>query len=202
MLGIANARNLFNAAVECAERGRFGVATSLAVLSAEECTKSYALLARAISGSGEEVHLRTYFTSHKAKHEMGATVLTLFRIIDRLYTITLEVALDKSVSDEERAGNLISRVSEWSDAEVSGRENVAGDIAAWKKDADRAKQKGFYVDRLDDRWHSPAHVSETEYIFRRDYALQFIDILEAIVEYGSLAELRQAFEHLGGEKRN
>lgn len=193
-LCVANARDLFDTASESASMGRFGVATSLAVLSAEECAKSYALLARAVSGNTEATQLKAYFTSHKAKHEMGSAVLTLFRIVNRLQSIALEVASDESIANDEKGGHLISRISEWSDAEVDGRENIAEDIAAWRKNADRAKQNGFYVDQVVGGWHSPAHICESEYIFRRDYALQWLMILESIFEYGSLAEFRRAID--------
>jgi len=202
ILSVANARDLLDAAAESAGSGRFGVASSLAILCAEECAKANGLLARALSESDDTTTLKQYFTSHRVKHEVGSAVLTMFRITERLHSIASKVALDKSIADEEKDSHLISRISEWSDAEVNGRENCAEDIAAWKKDADRVKQNGFYVDRVGDGWHSPASIGECEYVSRRDYALQFLEILESIVAYGSLPELRQLFNRAMRSRKN
>lgn len=193
-LSIANARDLFDSAAESAGRSRFGIASSLAILCAEECAKAYGLLARAVTGSDESSRLKEYFTNHKTKHEMSRMILTLFRIFARLQSITLDVAVDQSIPDEERATHLVNRVSEWSKAELENTENCAEDISQWKVDADRAKQNGFYVDRVGSGWHSPAHIEEGEYLSRRNYALEFLQILEAIMAYGSLSELRQLFD--------
>lgn len=201
-LSIANARDLFDSAAECAGRSRFGIASSLAILCTEECAKAYGLLARAVSGSDESRRLKKYFTSHETKHEMSRMILTLFRIFARLRSITFDVVLDQSISVEEKGTHLVDRVSEWSKAELEDTENIAGDISLWKVDADRTKQNGFYVDRVGSGWHSPAHIDEGEYLSRRNYAQEFLEILEAIMAYGSLSELRQLFDRIMSGTQN
>jgi hypothetical protein len=81
--------------------------------------------------------------------------------------------------------------TERAERHLQGEENAIEDIVAWKNSADDTKKKGFYVDWVGEKWHSPLSVEKETYNNVREKAEYLINFLAPLAERPSVEELRK-----------
>jgi AbiV family abortive infection protein len=137
-LAAENATELFKSAIRLNEYGARGSATALLVLCAEESSKSLHL-ASLFKPLEQAAQTARVFSSHKAKHDLGAAAAALLHAMSRDFKKLSAPPPPEATRD------------------------VSCFIRAWKSEANLLKQRGFYVDRQAEQWVGPKQVTPEEF---------------------------------------
>jgi AbiV family abortive infection protein len=155
-----NAYDLFSVAKCAAEKGKYGCATSLLILGAEEYSKAIIVMLHAhcvnIFYIDQAVKV---FRDHKSKHDV-ASAFELLNLIAPVIKI-VECVSKSSLRNVEGILNLIVQLSSEFSEGISEAERIFDNLDWWKN-ADEFKQKGFYSN-YDDILIVPNHISRKEY---------------------------------------
>lgn len=131
-----NAQSLYKAATRIKAPELQGLATSLYILSCEECAKVISL-AKHSEGIEDSETLKQVFHRHKIKHEISGGISTMLH------------------------GLLIATGHHKDDCNISER------ISTWFSRADGVKQRGLYVDFVDNEWKLPKDISMDDRAFAK-----------------------------------
>lgn len=158
VLSVWNARALFESACSIEKAGHHGGAASLFVLSGEESAKGLALYFRS-KPTDSEVN-RKIFSDHRFKHSQGVHYMSIFLSLMQFRGSRMVCGDRKECSMHVDTCPLL------------------GKFAAWERTADTVKKRGFYVDRVNDRWHNPLEMGlddARDIKFCSEYALQWAE---------------------------
>ncbi|MES9989635.1 MAG: AbiV family abortive infection protein [Candidatus Thiodiazotropha endolucinida] len=165
VLSTKNASDLFESAVYIFDQGKLGCASSLMVLSTEESAKAISI-GFSISPSHNNFPISKIFMSHKQKHNHAAHVSSVIHMIIGLLR-------------EPEEGKPLHGVC-----------GILAEIEEWRKEANRIKQKGFYVDNQNDKWISPSQIDVDVYKKTKFQAETLLSIAEGFFIKGSLNEIQ------------
>lgn len=192
-----NAADLLAAAKSMAERRKYGLASSLAILSSEEYAKSVALIMES-SGLEHTAHpIGAYFRDHKVKHLTGIFYFTLVQVALYVKNVITEIEQDSSVSMADRSHVLLQRFQMDLERLLESQSDPFSEIYEWSASADIAKQRGLYVEYRDDRWYRPYDILEPEYEEQLRVAEGLAFGVTKVFEYVTHEDVRKAYqEHL------
>ncbi len=149
-----NARELYKSALLLKEAGQYGCASSLMVLSAEECVKAINI---GLNLNRKEwgFDLNKVFKDHGYKHSEAARILSLTHWIQVLCTDTGEHKCDIDTCPIQKS------------------------FREWEIIANNVKKNGFYVDYKEGNWITPNMIDEE--IFEKlriqtDWLLSIVDV--------------------------
>lgn len=146
------------------DAGKYGAATSLAVLSSEESAKAFGLAMHALAPGANLRPLNRYFKSHKEKHGAAAALTLSSRATQMAHEFLHEITDDPSIPEEKRREIALSRMIKATNEAVASDDppriiQEMKDIDAWHQSAESDKQAGFYVANNEGYWYSPAFIS-------------------------------------------
>lgn len=146
---VRNASDLNKSANLSANNSLFGVATSIQILSIEEIVKAMIVF---FNGIGIDVlkikEIRGVFSSHKLKHETAI----LFKLIDYLYKYIFKKR------NKGNKNNILSIIKTVIKEVIAIPSNIK-----WFDNADNLKQRGFYVDYIDEL-KTPQEITQEQYL--------------------------------------
>lgn len=192
-----NAADLLSAARTSADSEKYGVATALAILSAEESAKSIALLVES-AGLEKTAHpLKAYFKNHKVKHEAGIIYATMAKVALYAQGVISTIELEFPDKSQEWPSILMTRITEDLQKYFESGADPFNEMRAWAESADQAKQNGFYVGLVDNQWSRPCDITRQEYDTRVLVAESLAYCVGKAFEYLSHAEVKKAYaQHL------
>ena len=143
---IFNAESLLESAAISAERGNFGVAVALGILALEEAVK-----ARALFG---------FLLARRTGAPFGLSDDTFRDVLFRKHALRHVLAFHQGMSNA-----LHSALLGVLPHDEAGRQAIKRDLelARWLAEADRAKQRGLYVDHRNGKWAQPKDVRPEEW---------------------------------------
>ncbi|GLU53654.1 hypothetical protein Dfri01_31150 [Dyadobacter frigoris] len=188
---LENAVSLLKIAEISAENKEFGIAMSLAILSAEEGIKGFICMAKKMNPDYPVEDFKALFKSHVAKHkhikeiisnlEFSISILTnIFRVISSGMK-----KLRTPNSDGESASDPLNLIN------LSEPNEFVKKLMKWSASAEAEKQRGFYVHKNNNGWYSPQQIGKQKYLESRSYASYLIEIMKAFKD-GNL----EGFIHL------
>ena len=222
-LSIDNSEQIYQAAVQIAERGNYGAASSLMILSTEESAKFFGLISKGIADLDDRDDLKKYFTNHQYKHSSALVFFTILRIMDEVkaevdsidsalvfFTILRimdevkaevdSIENDPDIPSVRYAEELFKHFMRKIKIQGEERKDYFSNLVEWKKTADSVKKKGFYVDWLGGSWHSPKDISQQQYQAVEEKAKYMLRMMKHISENSSLKELQDEYQGLAANK--
>ncbi|WP_159478854.1 AbiV family abortive infection protein [Dyadobacter sp. 3J3] len=176
---LENSVSLLKIAEISAENKEYGIAMSLAILSAEEGIKGFICMARKINPDYPVENFEALFESHTVKHrhicevisnlEFSASILTnIFRMISSAFDKFRVLDSDRINASEPL--NLIN---------LKEPNEFVKKLIKWSANADSEKQRGFYVFKNNNRWYGPQQIKKQKYSEAHTYACYLVDIMKA-----------------------
>jgi AbiV family abortive infection protein len=171
-LTLANVKSLMRVSNIAAETEDFGIACSLNILAAEEALKALFLIIKYHNPKGNINNFEKIFRFHTVKHDELKALIRIQEIIqakNREFINLLEPILNglNRMTEDYKVKNLETLNSlnddyNWFKKQSQSNFNLE-EILAWLKDANSDKNKGLYVDKLDNKWISPTEVSQVKF---------------------------------------
>jgi len=209
-LAIGNAEQLTSCAQYLADRGHYGPAVSLTVLSAEEAMKGVLLAGVAAGFEFGDAVVGKFLTQHKPRHAV-AGISELYGFLMSKWTSiirSLQEEFPELQGDEyesarkQKVQDLVSELNAMADA-PPGQSGLSE--LDWWHGSDSLKQRGFYVDLAPDGWRTPrsltkAHFEEASRVTARaiDHARWVADNLENVPGGARIDYLKRMRDLLGG----
>ena len=193
-LAIANAMDLLEVSRAASSLGKYGIASALAVLSAEEAAKAMGLMAHAMQENPGLKPLDGYFTSHKQKHGAGAAFVLAKRFIQNVLDKAELVNSDSTISESDKKQVFIDLLMKEASVGESGPPPFLEGIHEWHQGADEDKQAGFYVGYFNNEWAGPRSVSMQKAGTCQKMAEEQLDLPKRIIEFGDRATLKRIIE--------
>lgn len=189
-LMLSNALSLRSAAEDLARAARYGYATSLLVLAAEEALKAVLYYS---AGNGLELHpdgLENYQRSHKKRHGLACALLIIVYYVEKT---GLEV--DDWGAIEERIVEVFKQL--FLDVKNHAVPEQVHAVLHWWQRANDLKQKGMYVDEEPGGWSAPSEVSQGTYNETYGFVKPIIDgarVIRVLERSGYISEFRRMFD--------
>lgn len=170
-MAIENAAALQNIARNAADQQSLGIASSLAILSAEESIKAFFCLRKHYSAWDAIDDFDDIFKDHKIKHKHIVGMLKSMREVmesSKYFLEEMRHNLDSflehrkiTITIEERADlqMLINQLNIIAQKPLLSSET---EMTEWWKKANLAKNQGLYVGLHSNCWHNPSS-TETEF---------------------------------------
>jgi len=197
LLGDSTAKQLWEVGSHAAKDGKYGIATSLMILSAEESIKAMGLLAHALTGKPDDDFVRPLFSSHRAKHNAAKAIMFIVRIMEVMVENIHEVQEDQAIPEEKKPSVFFERMAKRANDNVNGSAKDFHDLQFWQHTANELKNRGFYVDWCQGKWRTPASIDEATYQDSQKRAEKFIQVMQAIIDQGGIAQIRERMVHSG-----
>lgn len=164
-VALAAGEQLLHAARRIADMGQFGIATSLAILAAEERIKSFLLLIYALGDAVSDRLLRRILTQHRTRHDIAQIAFVLGSFLGEVMARLAEIEAGDASAQEKGRQRLtairdVGTEALDDDAELGTK---LGSYAAWWPAANALKMRGFYTDFVDGKWSAPAEVTAAEF---------------------------------------
>jgi len=141
-----NANDHFDTAKSLAKKGKYGLAVSHLVLSAEESIKAMYFAMQFFDTDIDNITLKELFSAHKAKHRK---IQIGNKIIKEIITEFLDEVSkgDKDIKEDFKEIKTSIKASNYKIF----------------NEANNIKNKGFYVDYINNNFFSPNQIKEEEY---------------------------------------
>lgn len=195
-LAFHNAESLLDSASLLGKKKKFGLANSLAILSAEEAIKAYVLTIHSILPVLSQDLLCDTFSNHKTKHSAWMAMQMMMAYLELFYN-TISKFKEKEERENIKPGTLrneaISEICETLKNCTKEVPGVIDEAKAWYDSANTRKNRGLYVDRFDDQWVAPNEIDEEEFTRSKKNAKNFLKMLEEI-KNEDLEKLQQVYE--------
>lgn len=198
-LALISAKDHFEVGERAAVNCKYGIATSLMILSAEESTKSMGLLGYALTEKYDDRFIKPLFTSHRAKHDAAKAVMAMIRFMEITAETIHSVQSDPTIPETQKPAVFVERMTKRAKENVDGNKDDFGDLAFWQHAANELKNRGFYVDWCDGKWQSPGSMDEATYQDVRTRAESLIKVMNALIEQGGIAQVREAIANVRQE---
>jgi AbiV family abortive infection protein len=182
VLAAENAKRHLLAADHLAAAGEYGLGLSHLILASEEAVKCaiYGFITTRFPFPTNfvEKFLRQHGVRHKIAEQLGVLEHGIHEFLKRVEE--LEAANPSKDPRSNRA--FVKAMMELpSQLEQRIKDDPAADlfpkVASWWRDANRQKNRGFYVDFENGRWASPADVDSKEFYDARTFVEMLITIL-------------------------
>lgn len=186
-LALDNSKALVKVSKKSADLEEYGIACSLNILAAEEAIKAVVILTKHYFPFVSSKDFKEIFKSHKKKHQgiMLLTFLTKY-LIDHIYD---KYQTDKHLFDfveqlpEEESKQLKKKYEyfyksiEFAKTNKEKSERFDKAIKWWNQ-ANDDKNKGFYVDLVNKKWHNPRNIEKSKFIAESSYVADLIEYIE------------------------
>ena len=189
-LMLNNALGLRSSAEELARSERYGYATSLLILAAEEALKAVVYYS---AGNGMDLDpdgLETYQRSHKKRHGLARALLVIVYYVDKI---------GSEADDWGAVGEDIVEVFKklFTDVQNNDVPEQVRTVLHWWKRANDLKQKGLYVDGEPDGWSTPCKVSRDIYDETYEAVKPILDgarLIRVLERRGCITDLRRTLD--------
>lgn len=156
---LINSKSLRKCALECADLGHFGYATSLMVLSVEEAVKAVFSLFLSKNISLDPQIERTYLRSHHVRLRFGQGAFFILHMVQRDYS---DVSDDLEPNDVPVAVEAtLRKLMVMPENEINELKQASG--AEWWLKANGLKQRGLYVDVECETLQSPRQITKSDF---------------------------------------
>jgi AbiV family abortive infection protein len=199
-----NAQDLLETGRNLADKQKYGIAISLSVLSIEELIKAYAIF-QVYLGETNAENIDPAFKDrkvHKARLKQASYyshVLSLINQGNFKQEVIQEIALKNNVpkvdfkNEKELQEWIVNQTGKFNPIRAQGVKKILEDNASvfteknnhpsnWYLHAQKNKEKGMYADFIDNKWHSPKDMSETNYNEALSYAQEVFDTIGKLIE--------------------
>lgn len=183
-----NSQVLLCGARDASLRNSYGLASSLAVLSAEESVKALGIVSQCLTFDKEVIKLKKYFRSHSHKHKAGLIFIGTIMFSNYLMSEVDIIESDENIPNEEKMEHFLEKAKNLTEKDVSVELDTFTKALSWSKSADSVKQEGLYVDYKNGKWISPSQVSHETYEVQIEFSETLLRLLSGIVELGSYEE--------------
>lgn len=187
-----NASDLLESSELISVTGRYGVATSLAILSTEESMKAVTFASLALQDATSSNPYKKMLSDHKKKHASVAIALSLAKIFEVTKHIIEEIESDSSIPRESRVAELVNRSTAYSKELLKDSSSLAR-LRDWQDSADHIKKAGFYVDEVAGRWTCPFKISESEWQSKSAVAREMKACIDLVLSFPDLEKLRKFY---------
>lgn len=155
-LMLSNALNLRSSAEDLARSERYGYATALLFLAAEEALKAVVYYSAGNGIDPDPDGVENYHKSHKKRHGLARALLVSFYYAEKT---------GSKMDNRGALGQAIAEVIKQLVADVQNDElpEQVRTVLQWWKRANDLKQRGMYVDEEPDGWSAPSEVSQDTY---------------------------------------
>jgi AbiV family abortive infection protein len=196
-LALDNAKRLSIVADKAYLEFAFGIACSLNILSAEEALKASFLIIKHHNPNGKINEFDKIFYKHNIKHE---------QLIDYVnFQTKLQVDISKYLKFYSPLVETLSSIKDSLPAHKvkeikSVEENIAmlkrhssfdlnlTGIIEWLKNANTNKNRGFYVDKVNNAWLTPEDISREKYEIEKEFTKALISYVESITQLYSMLD--------------
>ncbi len=201
-LAIQNSKSLFKISENAALGNEFGIACSLNILSAEEALKASFLIIKHYNPKGQINEFDKIFKDHKIKHEqlkqfvefqdkMQIQLKAQIAILEPLINLARQMSKETQEKNKTDLFSLEETLT-WLKQRSKTKLNF-GEILNWLKNANNIKNRGFYLDRQNDKWLAPQNITIEKYDMEKLYT-------KAIIEYA--ISIEELFVRLNTEKNS
>lgn len=191
-LSLENAKNHFEAGDILAEKGKYGLATSHVILSAEEIAKSFFLLGRYWMPDYEDYNYKKLFYDHKPK-QFIASLASFFGLMlekGNPFPFPIGDILFNELPDlnEEEIEHLVDTKQDraqkaigWLKAQLKpGSETEQ--VSNWWEEVNNRKNAGFYVNFEKEQWTTPNLFTKEDYKRAYNYVSGMIEFMDKMLE--------------------
>jgi len=177
---LMNANIHFDSAKILAKQKYFGLAISHLILASEEAIKAIFFLRKKLFPD-QEVDISGIFSSHKMKHETAIEIADLVKN----FQVDLRKTMIEDLKNRPDVDMKVKLLIEKENELVNNKFNelTAEKILNWWNQADNLKQKGFYVDYINNCWTSPVDIDLNEYENSYTITGQYLGFINLINDY-------------------
>jgi AbiV family abortive infection protein len=182
-----NAKAHLRTAELTASEGLYGIANSHLILCSEEAIKGYMVFSRHFDPELAIKDFQKFFSDHKFKHQTIRDMMSFLNFTSRMLDISIGPLLQLAMTKKRK------NVSE--DEILAARDKGVDDLIAWLKfmpnieyneqwwnEANTNKNKGFYVNLLNDNWQTPSEITEEHYEKSFQIVTQLLEWMSRITE--------------------
>jgi len=163
-----NANVHLKVAESAAKHKMYGIANSHLILCSEEAIKGYIVFSRHYDRELIVEDFDKYFSDHRFKHQMIKDMFHFINFLSEMYNVLLNPILElvktkkrKETSEEEilaARDKGVEALISWFKSLPSIEHNEQ-----WWNEANKSKNKGFYINLLNNKWQTPFEVTMEEY---------------------------------------
>lgn len=184
----------------------YGIANSHLILASEEIIKAYMCYAKFFEPGIEIKGFDSYFKDHKQKHKAISQLSFAINFFKTMTNIIIEPVKNLKA---KKGWNFTDKEL------IKSRDQGFEDILAWLNsipnidhnehwwnEANTNKNKGFYVDVINNKWLSPENITKEEY--ERSYAIvnEILKYMMLIPRYEKDPEMKAAYEEMKAFQEN
>lgn len=201
-----NTKAHFNAAELLASNINYGLANSHLILAAEEAVKAYIIFTKHYDSELEIPDFNKYFENHKHKHNTIRDMTFFFSLLMQMSMISIKPTLrllkknKKNISEKELKekfekgiDNLIDYLN--SVPKIDNNEQ-------WWNEANNNKNRGFYVNIINNSWQSPNQITEQDYYKSLKIVQEIIEWLSIIPSIENDPDVQKRYQELKNIDRN
>ncbi|MDP1972306.1 MAG: AbiV family abortive infection protein [Sediminibacterium sp.] len=183
-LTVANVRSLMRVSNKAAETDDFGIACALNILAAEEALKALFLIIKNYNPESNINNFDKIFRFHAIKHDELKQIIIFQDVIqakNREFLNVLELVLrDINKMTEDYKIRNLEIINSLNDDYIwfkqqSERSFDLDNILKWLRDANNDKNKGLYVDKLNNKWISPFGVTKEKFEIEKHFTQSIFD---------------------------
>lgn len=197
-LAFDNSKSLFKIADISANESEFGIACSLSILAAEESIKGIFLLFKHFNDKVDFNEFNKIFRDHKTKHDIFPETSGYFQIVvemfytkEGLYNYVLDI-VNRLIPEQQRESFLdeykigldsLKKLDSLKDIRLDAgiKINLDEEKKWWEK-ANLEKNRGLYVNKAEQGWHTPKSFTQEKYNDVRKHTYYIIENLERIID--------------------
>ncbi|MBN1187368.1 MAG: AbiV family abortive infection protein [Bacteroidales bacterium] len=186
-IALENAKSLVKVAQNSADTNEFGIACSLNILAAEEAIKAVVILTRHYFPQMDTDEFKETFKSHNKKHK-SIQLLTFISkyFIDSIYAKYEENKYYFDVVNQlpEETANEIKEKYKYfyktieSVKKHKNKSDKFDEAIKWWEEANLVKNRGFYVDIVNNKWHNPRTFTKDQFDREKQYTIDLIEYIE------------------------
>jgi len=182
-LAFSNAKSLLASASILANEKIYGTANSLAILSVEEAIKAYVFAVHSVIPDLSAPFLTDVFLKHKVKHGVWMLMQMMLAYFE-LFINTITYYKEKEEKEDLAPGSLRSKAIEDVIATLNTwASDIPNPIArekAWYESANTNRNRGLYVDLVNNKWVGPEEIKKEEYVQSELNATKMLEVLQAM----------------------
>ena len=196
-LAFENANSLFKIASLSAKENEFGIACSLSILAAEESIKAIYLIFKYFDDKTEVADFDKIFKNHKTKHEYFPetssyfqSAVEIFYTKEGLYNYIMDM-INRLIPESKRQAFLDEykigfdclkevQLLDSLDFKFDSKIDIEKE-KEWWKNANLEKNRGLYVDKVENAWHDPKSFTKEKYDEVRKHTYYIVEYTEKIV---------------------
>lgn len=189
-LMLKNALGLRSSAEALAHESKYGYATSLLILAAEEALKAVVYYSAGVGIALDPDGVNKYQKSHRKRHRLTSALLVMSYYVEKS-----RLAVGDEIGVERKIVEILKLL--FADVQNGEIPDRVSEVIEWWKCANQLKQKGMYVDEESDGWSAPSQFSQDTYDEVYESVRPIIDgarFIRLIERCGYTVELKRLFD--------